>query len=1063
MISLRFLQLLCFLLFILNFQTTLSFPPFAPPTKRMCLPKESAALLQFKNAFSIHHEYGSILGGAFCVESFPKIESWKEGTDCSSWDGVTCDNVTGHVIGLDLSCSWLSGTLLSNSSLFTLSNLRRLNLAYNDFQRSKLSPMFGQFKSLTYLNLSNSRYSGQVPYEISHLNKLFSLDLSSNHMVSLETHTLKGLIQNLIEVRQLFLGGINMSYVDPLTFMNLSFSLTHLSFESCDLRGNFSENIFLLPNLVWLNLSGNIDLIPKLPKSNWSGPLEYLDLSETSFFEEFSNSFVNLASLRHLSMEACLCSGSLPSAWGNLTQLIFLNLSRNKIIGQIPLSFTNLTQLQFLYLHSNQLVGPIPNQATFFMDLRELKLSDNFLNGSIPSWVFNIPSLKLLDLSKNQLTGQIPSSFTNLTQLLFLYLCDNHLVGPIPNQATALSNLRDIKLSNNSFNGSIPSWVLNISTLELLNFENNKLTGQLNEFQHGSLTCIYLANNNLQGPIPSTISHLLHLTSLDLSSNNLNGIFDLDMFAKLKNLQFLDLSQNINLSFISTIDVTYSLPNLTNLILSSCNTYQIPKFLRGLEGLQVLDLSNNKIHNIPEWMWDVGRETLKYLNLSHNSLMYIEQLPWKSIETLDLSFNLIKGSLPIPPPNVHFYSISNNSLIGKIPSLICSTSQVVVLDLSHNNLNGTILPCLGNLSSLKVLNLRVNKLKGMIPTTFTKGCTLTYLNLNANHLKGSIPRAIVNCKDMEVLDLGNNNLHGRFPYWLGTLPRLQVLVLRSNKLYGFVRDSEASNSFPKLQIFDVSNNHFSGPIPTRCIKNLKAMFTCKEGKSDVQCMGGYLPFGTFYEYSASLVEKGLVMELPKIITILTIIDLSNNKFEGEIPNVIGKLCSLEGLNFSHNRFSGRIPQEMGNLTNLEWLDLSSNHLRGSIPGELVGLRWLSKLNLSNNQLVGPIPQGKQFNTFDKNSYEGNLELCGFPLSKACNDGRMQPKPQNFFEEKDELWGFGWKVVLLGYGCGMAFGLFMGYLVFWTGKPKWLVTLVDGLQNQRRRNVKKTRRCVRRRN
>ncbi|GKV16471.1 hypothetical protein SLEP1_g27111 [Rubroshorea leprosula] len=731
------LQFVCLLLFILNFPTTLSSPISALLSNRTCSTRESAILLQFKNAISVSHdEFDPCRDGASGVASYPKTNSWKEGTDCCSWDGVTCDKVTSHVIGLDLSCNWLSGIFPSNDSFFTLSNLQSLNLAYNNFQNSKLSSMFGQFASLTYLNLSNSGFSGQVPYEISQLNKLLSLDLSS-YMFTLATHTLRGLVNNLTEVRKLFLD---------------------------------------------------------------------------------------------------------------------------------------------------------------------------------------------------------------------------------------------------------------------------------------------------------------------------------DLFAKLKNLQFLDLSQNIDLSFISTINVTYSLPNLTNLILSSCNISQIPKFLRGLEGLKGLDLSSNKIQDIPEWMWEVGKDTLDYLNLSHNFIMCIEQLPWKSIEILDLSFNLIEGPLPVPPPIVHFYSISNNSLIGKIPSLICRTSQVVVLDLSYNSLSGTIPSCLAKMSHLEVLNLRMNKLRGMLPKTFAKGCNLKNLNLNANHLGGLMPRAIVNCKDMEVLDLGNNSFYGRFPHWLGTLPLLQVLVLRSNKLYGFVRDSKTNNSFPKLRIFDVSNNHFSGPIPTRCFKNLKAMLTCKNGRSDVQYMGAYLPFGTFYEYSVSLVEKGLKMELPKIITILAVIDLSNNKFEGEIPKVIGTLCSLQGLNLSHNRLNGHIPQAIGNLANLEWLDLSSNYLVGEIPGELVNLTWLSILNLSNNQLVGPIPQGKQFNTFENSSYEGNLGLCGLPLSKACSKSKIE-QPSSSFQEKDELYGFGWKVVLLGYGCGLAFGLFVGCLVFWTGKPKWFVTLVDGIQNRRTRKPKKSQRRV----
>ncbi|XVE50796.1 hypothetical protein DITRI_Ditri01bG0191900 [Diplodiscus trichospermus] len=73
------------------------------------------------------------------------------------------------------------------------------------------------------------------------------------------------------------------------------------------------------------------------------------------------------------------------------------------------------------------------------------------------------------------------------------------------------------------------------------------------------------------------------------------------------------------------------------------------------------------------------------------------------------------------------------------------------------------------------------------------------------------------------------------------------------------------------------------------------------------------------------------MELVKIFTKLTIIDLSDNRFQGETLVVIGKLNSLKGLNLSHNNLSGSIPTSIGNLTNLEWLDLSSNKLIGTIP------------------------------------------------------------------------------------------------------------------------------------
>ncbi|XP_017647776.1 receptor-like protein 9DC3 [Gossypium arboreum] len=208
----------------------------------------------------------------------------------------------------------------------------------------------------------------------------------------------------------------------------------------------------------------------------------------------------------------------------------------------------------------------------------------------------------------------------------------------------------------------------------------------------------------------------------------------------------------------------------------------------------------------------------------------------------------------------------------------------------------------------------------------------------------------------------------------------------------------------------------------------------------------------FYTYSIGIIMKGTHMELEKIFTMWMIIDLSNNQFEGEIPKVIGKLNLLKGLSLSHNNLNGRIPTSVGNLTSLEWLDLSSNRLSGTIPNRLADLPFLSSLNVSENQLHGQIPQGKQYNRFGNDSYEGNKGLCGFPVSKVCNI--IEPAPPNVLEKdgsKSNI-AFGWKVVLIGYGCGIVLGMSVGYVVSQTGKPKWLVNLVEN-QNEKRRRKK----------
>lgn len=141
-----------------------------------------------------------------------KTESWKNGTDCCEWDGVTCDIHSGHVIGLDLSCSNLQGVIHPNSTIFQLRQLQQLNLAVNDFSRSSIPSGIGDLVSLTHLNLSFSEIGGDIPSSISHLSKLVSLDLSVWGM-RLNPYTWKKLILNATNLRELRLDYANMSSI----------------------------------------------------------------------------------------------------------------------------------------------------------------------------------------------------------------------------------------------------------------------------------------------------------------------------------------------------------------------------------------------------------------------------------------------------------------------------------------------------------------------------------------------------------------------------------------------------------------------------------------------------------------------------------------------------------------------------------------------------------------------------------------------------------------------------------------------------------------------------------
>ncbi|KAF2314426.1 hypothetical protein GH714_026294 [Hevea brasiliensis] len=441
----------------------------------LCPRDQGLALLQFKKSFSITTT--SIV--------HPVLESWKEGTDCCSWNGE-CDIENGHVLGLNVSGSKLHGALNSNSTLFFLTHPQTLDLSNNDFNSSHIPSQFSHLLNLTCLNLSSPNVVGQVPSEISLLSKSAFLDLSFNENLVLETTSFTKVVQNLTQLRELSLSAVDMSSVALYSLMNLSSSLSSLRLASCALQGKFPDEIFHRSNLQLLDIEDNKDLTGSLPRFNESSRLWFLALSFTSMSIYLEHDFFcSLSSSKEMYLSNCNSMGSNSAFLGNLTQLTKLDLSNNNFNGQIPSSLGTLEHLNFL------------------------------------------------DLSNNSFCGLIPFGFCNLTKLKFLSLSSNWLTGIISSQIGNLSSLNQLYLLNNFLKEALPPSLFSLPSLEYLFLENNLFSGHLSQFQYtSSLKYIDLSSNLLDGPIPSSIANLVNLESLILASNaNLTGERSLCQFA----------------------------------------------------------------------------------------------------------------------------------------------------------------------------------------------------------------------------------------------------------------------------------------------------------------------------------------------------------------------------------------------------------------------------------------------------------------------------------------------------------------------------------------------------
>uniref|UniRef100_A0A3Q7IZN5 Leucine-rich repeat-containing N-terminal plant-type domain-containing protein n=1 Tax=Solanum lycopersicum TaxID=4081 RepID=A0A3Q7IZN5_SOLLC len=327
---------------------------------------QTISLIKFKKSLTIN-----TISSYICEKPYPKTSSWNMSRDCCSWDGVICDNMTGNVIELNLSCSGIVGKIDSNSNLFQLSHLQRLDLSYlTHFFGSHISPEFGRFSNLTYFDLSWAGFSGQIPSEVSHLSKLHSLRLyGCSGLEVLDTHH-----NNLIGSLQTI-------------FSNNGSSLINLNLHSNKLEGRIPRSLANCKELQLLHLGDNhltdtfliwLGTLPKLkvlilrsnslhgsiqpPRIETIFPkLQILDFSDNAFSGNLpSNLFQRLEAMRtnDPSRETQRYHLIPITTKGFEVRILYLytviDFSSNKFEGQIP--------IESLDLSGNKLSGKIPEQ-----------------------------------------------------------------------------------------------------------------------------------------------------------------------------------------------------------------------------------------------------------------------------------------------------------------------------------------------------------------------------------------------------------------------------------------------------------------------------------------------------------------------------------------------------------------------------------------------------------------------------------------------------------------------------------------------------------------------------
>ncbi|KAJ4721142.1 Leucine-rich receptor-like kinase family protein [Melia azedarach] len=856
------------------------------------------------------------------------LSSWGSEQDCCQWRGIHCSNRTGHVLLLSLNtfdAEFYFQSLRGNisSSLLELQYLNYLDLSNNDFGGSQIPDFIGSLSKLRFLDLSYANFSGRVPVQLGNLTSLQSLNIGQND----------GLLFNKLE------------------WLSHLYNLKHLHLASLKLEEatDWLQVISRLPSLIELEFQNSVLPTinsPSISLVNSSSSLAHLDLSYTNL----TNS-----AYRWLSKIG--------------RNLLTLDLTGNQLQGPIPdYAFWNMTSLMHFNLTSNEITG-ISKSFGDMCRLKTLRMNNNNLNGQLPDLFFNLSgcaklSLEILVLDNNVLTGSLPD-ITKFSSLKELYVSDNKLDGSFPEKFRQRSPLITLQLKRNQLWGSLPDFSV-FPLLRILDIRGNRLNGTVSEGlgELSNLESLFLSPNSLQGIITEThMSNLSKLKIMDFSYNSPAFNFSPDWFPPFQ-LDYIGL-RNCKIG-----------PHF-------------PKWLRTQNNYSELDVSNAGIlDTIPNWFWHSPSPNLYNLNLSYNQIK--GELPDLSLKFttypgIDLSSNCLEGPIPPISPNMTSLILFKNNFSGSI-SFLCefASERLSYLDLSDNHLSGEIPDCWQN---FMVLNLANNNFSGRIPDVMASSCTIRSLHLRNNSLTGELPSSLKNCTELTIIDLGKNKISGRIPAWIGdSLPNLAILSLRSNHITGILPPQLCD--LTKVQVLDMSHNNIMGTVP-KCLSNLSAMVQTESSNAIITYIfppsvnSDDVGIGVGYQDQALLVWKGIDSEYRNTLGLVKSIDLSSNKFSGNIPEEITSLFGLISLNLSRNSLTGPIPPKIGQLTMLNSVDLSQNQLTGKIPESFSQMSHLGILNLSNNNLTGKIPTSTQLQSFDTSTYVGNLDLCGQPLPNKC--------------------------------------------------------------------------------
>ncbi|XP_074284150.1 receptor-like protein EIX2 [Silene latifolia] len=252
-------------------------------------------------------------------------------------------------------------------------------------------------------------------------------------------------------------------------------------------------------------------------------------------------------------------------------------------------------------------------------------------------------------------------------------------------------------------------------------------------------------------------------------------------------------------------------------------------------------------------------------------------------------------------------ALSNNLLSGELPDCWMHFSYLSSLNLENNEFSGRVPNSIGTLLNLQYLDLHNNSFAGPLPTAFMSCTSLVILNPGYNLFSGNIPPQIGNAfQDIRVLILRKNHFTREIPESICKLNKLQILDLAINHLSGVI-----SNCFGNFTTMEGIKNNLALDFRPGAISLYNDLYFGSGGeivtiswKREEQALKKtislvkYIDFSELFDVSNNHLTGEIPTNLAKVTT-LGIVNVSNNSLSGEIP-VSTQLQSFDASSYAGN-------------------------------------------------------------------------------------------------------------------------------------------------------------------